>query len=604
MKQLSLYLFANKELLSLIVLGVLISLALYFLLHKKFKKQLFIIILTSVYALLTFYNLGSLKGPESFYEVTQDNSQVILEVNDENPNFDHIYTMSIEGVPSGDNRYQIYYQGIIVEASNDQSNWQFITELNATDWGKWDVFACPMNYSYRYLRLTFTNKSGVLNEIGLYDALSDRFLDLRVLSADDYTYDPNNLVDEKDQIVAQFDYQNETFFDEIYHVRNAYEIANELPFYTAVHPLLGTRFIAWGIELFGMNPFGYRFFGALVSVLLLPCIYLLAKEVFNKARIANLAALLFALDFMHYTTGRIATLEPFSILWIILMYLFMVKFMQINYLKKLPKALLYLALSGLMMALAWATKWTGIYASIGLALCFFYKLYQVLRYQKAEHKIKKTIIVLLTCLLCFVIIPAIVYVVAFRGIYIYDALPSSIPEAIKQVIDYTEYMFTYHSGLETGHPYASKWYMWLLDIRPIWYYVNNLGTNIQSISCFNNPVISLFGLFSIFFTIYKTFKTKDMRGIIILLGYLSALLPWVFITRTTFAYHYYPAIPFLILGICYYFDMNSQKEKLLRVFLIITVVLFVLFLPVISGFETWDFYVSNIIRFLPSWYFG
>ena len=127
-------------------------------------------------------------------------------------------------------------------------------------------------------------------------------------------------------------------------------------------------------------------------------------------------------------------------------------------------------------------------------------------------------------------------------------------------------MFTYHSGLESTHPYSSKWYMWLLDIRPIWYYVNRVGDNIQTISCFNNPAISLMGLFAVIYTLIKTIKKTDKQNIIIVAAYFSSLIPWIFISRTTFSYHYYPCIPFLILAIIYFFYRN-KKERLLGILL-------------------------------------
>ncbi len=603
MESLSLNFLANRELLRIIFISLIIFGILY-LLTMPFKNKRFIIILTAIYAFLTFYDLGSSKSPETFYEVTKNNSHVIIELNDENRSFDKIYAFSLEGEPvNSDYRYQIYFRDIVIEASNDLKNWAYLTTLDDEEWGKWCVKELPVSYDFRYIRLTFPHNYGVINEIAFYDSENRYFLNTSIYEADDETYNPQNLIDERDCILADFDYQNETYFDEIYHVRNAYEIANNLPLYTAVHPLLGTRLIALGIKIFGMNPFGYRFFGALTSVIMVPLFYLLIYFLFHEAKWAKIGALLFSLDFMHYTTGRIATLEPFSLLFILLMYLFMICFMHLNYLKKLKKALIFLGLSGLSMALAWATKWTGIYASIGLAICFFFKLYQVLKNTKDKQKVKKTIIVLLFCIIFFVILPLIVYVLVFQGIYIYDTLPHNIIEAIKQVIDYTEYMFTYHSGLESTHPYSSKWYMWLLDIRPIWYYVNRLGDNIQTISCFNNPAISLMGLFAVIYTLIKTIKKTDKQNIIIVAAYFSSLIPWIFISRTTFSYHYYPCIPFLILAIIYFFYRN-KKERLLKIFLVLSIILFIAFLPAIGGFMTKQFYVSHIIRFLPSWYFG
>ena len=59
------------------------------------------------------------------------------------------------------------------------------------------------------------------------------------------------------------------------------------------------------------------------------------------------------------------------------------------------------------------------------------------------------------------------------------------------------------------------------------------------------------------------FLAPDGRGIFILIGYLSQFLPWVFIGRTTFEYHYFPSTVFLVLAVSYVMDgMIRQKLSL------------------------------------------
>lgn len=33
-------------------------------------------------------------------------------------------------------------------------------------------------------------------------------------------------------------------------------------------------------------------------------------------------------------------------------------------------------------------------------------------------------------------------------------------------------MFNYHATLKATHPFESRWYTWLLGLRPVWYYRN------------------------------------------------------------------------------------------------------------------------------------
>ena len=78
-------------------------------------------------------------------------------------------------------------------------------------------------------------------------------------------------------------YYDQAYFDEIYHVRNAWEIANGQYMYASVHPLLGTNIIALSIHLFGMNPLAWRLPGAIAGVVMLPVLYGILKIII-KAR--------------------------------------------------------------------------------------------------------------------------------------------------------------------------------------------------------------------------------------------------------------------------------------------------------------------------------
>jgi dolichyl-phosphate-mannose--protein O-mannosyl transferase len=53
----------------------------------------------------------------------------------------------------------------------------------------------------------------------------------------------------------------------------------------------------------------------------------------------------------------------------------------------------------------------------------------------------------------------------------------------------------------------------------------------------------------------------DKLAAFILIGYLTSLLPWVFITRCTFIYHYFPCTVFLALALCYLFSDMCRRTK-------------------------------------------
>ena len=90
------------------------------------------------------------------------------------------------------------------------------------------------------------------------------------------------------------------YFDEIYHARTAYEMIKHENLYEITHPPLGKGLMSIGIRIFGMNPFGWRFMGTLIGILMLPVMYLLAKRLTRRTTFAVVATFLLMFDFMHF----------------------------------------------------------------------------------------------------------------------------------------------------------------------------------------------------------------------------------------------------------------------------------------------------------------
>ena len=129
-----------------------------------------------------------------------------------------------------------------------------------------------------------------------------------------------------------------------------------------------------------MTPFGWRLAGAVAGILMLPGIYLLAKQLTKKTWPAFFACMLMALDCMHLTQTQIATIDSFPVLFIIFAFFFMLRFIQTDLSGASMKEILApLACSGLFMGLSIASKWIGIYAGIGLAVLYFWHCFRHLR---------------------------------------------------------------------------------------------------------------------------------------------------------------------------------------------------------------------------------
>jgi dolichyl-phosphate-mannose-protein mannosyltransferase len=85
----------------------------------------------------------------------------------------------------------------------------------------------------------------------------------------------------------------------------------------AAHPPFGKIQIALGEQLFGLNPFGWRFSAALAgsaSILLLARI---TRRMTGSDVLGSIAGLLLALDGLEFVMSRTAMLDIFVMFWVL-----------------------------------------------------------------------------------------------------------------------------------------------------------------------------------------------------------------------------------------------------------------------------------------------
>ena len=599
-------------------------------LHMRARDYMIMLTLTAVYAAVGFYNLGATVAPQTGYVSTQEGESVIVDLGEMREDF------------------RIYYYGGISDTgfsfavSDDGEVW---SDENAAffDRGecfKWQALRRPvmddgvvtgatgnmLTFSGRYLRVTFDGAASALWEIAAVDAQGNAYpaagceaFGARENRADD----PEKLIDEIDTVPDKPSYMNSMYFDEIYHGRTGYEHANSLYTYETTHPPLGKVMMSWCISLMGMTPFAWRFAGAVTGVLMIPAIYLLAKQLFGGTLWAFLAAFMMATDCMHFTQTRIATIDSFPVLFIMLMFLFMARWAQMSfYHTKLTKTFVPLALSGVCMGLAIASKWIGCYSAVGLAVMFFARFYSLWRqsvyanehrdederFARAADSFKKNgAITIGMCFVFFVFVPLVIYCLSYIPyLSAYGEVKLNM-ETIRRLIDAQVYMFDYHKNLVAEHYFASVWYEWPVIAKPMWYYAADYkGAGMaSSILAFGNPAVWWTGLAGILFVLmYSVYRNllpalrvipgreddMDRAMPVIVTGFLSAYLPWVLIARLTFIYHYFASVPFIILATAQGLRLLERKNKklaygLTAVLCIAALVLFVAFYPLASGME-------------------
>lgn len=561
--------------------------------HPMEKKDaLPILLLTALYALTAFWGLGNRYAPDSFANLK----------NGESVTFSAAQPVTIDRIE--------HYNGLwtgsyTLELSEDGETWTSLSLDQAySRLFYWVEPEMPEGgIAARYFKLTANCSDQIeLGELAFFDA-NGNLIPMQPDAGAEALFDEQNLVPEKPHWI------NSAYFDEIYHARTAFEHLRSISPYENSHPPLGKLIIGLGISLFGMNPFGWRFMGTLFGVLMVPLLYIFLKNLFGKTVVALCGSALFAFDFMHLTQTRIATIDSYGVFFILAMFYFLYRYLALPAGAPFRKCALPLFLSGLMFGLGVASKWIVIYGGAGLAVLYFIALFWKCRdWPKTRQAPKRGPWVCKTILfsvLCFVIIPVLIYIASYLPIAKAEG-HTTWQEFLKYVWDNQVFMLTYHQGVNATHPYSSRWYQWIFDIRPILYYMDNSVTGFTTrFASFNNPVVSWGGLLALIVTAVQAVRRRCGKGLFIVIGFLAQFLPWVFIGRILFAYHYFPSILFLCLALAYVMndliDSGHQWKGAVYGLAGTAVGLYALFYPSLVGIQIPTWFAKYFLRWLPSW---
>ena len=632
-------------------------------LHWTFRDTIILCCITAVYSVVALTTLGSTKAPQTAWSSSGEDEQIIFDLQEAHDNVRVLYFA------------QVSRNDFSVAASDDGVSWTEETwaQMDQGQCWKWKYVTLSYEngsggrtyynsldymtrFSGRYLRITSHQAGLVLNEVIFRDE-DGNIIPATIISRTGDNHEsalwsaPENLLDEQDTLEnlpgffgtaqdreAQPSWWNSTYFDEIYHARTGFEFMNGTVPYETSHPPLGKVFISWCIAFFGMTPFGWRFAGALAGILMLPGIYLLAKQLTKKTGIAFFACMLMALDCMHLTQTQIATIDSFPVLFIIFAYFFMLRFIQTDLTKcTMKQALVPLAFCGLFMGLSVASKWIGIYAGIGLAILYFWHCYRNVTVSERRNNpddpdvFRKVFNICLWCVLLFIAVPIAVYLLSYIPYMAYNTRIKGIGDYLAAVWRAQESMLAYHStpGLGMDHPFYSPWWEWPIIGKPMFYateqYIPGNASLHHSIFSFGNPVVwwgALAALAVIFFRFLRekhyqadgeeqrwhlTSLSFENRYEFVFIGLLAQYLPWVLVPRGTYIYHYFASIPFLILitSLCLNFEERKYRKAVIiagGIYLLLAAVLFAILLPYTTGMAAPAWWLDIGKRILRIWY--
>ena len=604
---------------------------------KKINKEyLIVIVLMLIYSVISFSNLGSLKAPKTYFEFKADNEAII--------NLSDKHKISKIRCYTGNN-----FGEFTIMQSLDGKTYEDLVDMKTNSVFSWED--TNLNATTKYLKIIPKYPNQVLGDIQIYDEYNQK---ITTMSGNK---ESSVLVDELSTVPDEISYLNSTYFDEIYFARSAYEYVHNISNYEWTHPPMGKLIIAIPTLLFGFSPLTYRIMNNLAGLLMIPVMYMLAKRLFKNEKSAFLAAILITFDNFHLAQSRLATVDSILVLFSLLSILFMLFSFDKNNSPK--KQIKYLLLSGLFIGLAIATKWTGLYVGLGLAIIFFINLYNqnkkelknifklnslnllifintlitipvsiyylMLLFSRNtaktfitiyfaifiialiayiyKHLLKEKYLFRLSivCIISFIILPISIYILSyliFPNVGNYDG-------SLTGVINQIKVMYNYHANLEATHPFTSKWYEWPIMYKPVWYYSGGANTIKSTIVGIGNPIIWWSSIPAILYSFYSLIKKHDKNDLFIIIFFLATYIPYVFVGRIMFMYHYYIVLPFAMLAIVSSFNKIAKKDKdniFCSSYIAIVIAIFIIFYPVTTGKQVSNEYVEAL-KWLNSWVF-
>ncbi|MEM2806461.1 MAG: glycosyltransferase family 39 protein [Candidatus Bathyarchaeia archaeon] len=482
-------------------------------------------------------------------------------------------------------------------------NWSGGRTVSLSDYYCWRKV--ELNGETRFVRFVFGPSRGEIAEIAALSTTGEKIVIHAIRSEKGDDEELVNLIDEQEKVECPPTYMSETYFDEIYYVRAAEDYINLRDPFEWTHPPLGKLIITASILVFGYNPFGWRIMGVISATLIIPVIYVFGKKLFGTWIGAFASAFLLMFDFMHFTMGRIATVDTYVVLFSLTSHFFFFIYFQ-NVLKNGWKTSTFpLFLATLFFALGFSTKWYTVYGFLGQV--FLLLLLRV----KDITAVKEGWVARLETFYSRPFPQFVFYLAIAVAVYLFTYVPHLlIGRTLTDIYNLQLSMYTYHSTLTATHPFSSPWWSWPFLVSrwhrvPVWFYVSYLpGDMISTIVAMGNPAVWWVGFASVICLVEEAVKRRDYVCGFVLAIFFSQWLPYAVISRCLFLYHFYFNVPLLILATVHFLNKswNTRWGKVFWIcYFIVVAVLFALFYPVISGSPT-SYWWRDRLRWFNWWF--
>lgn len=433
----------------------------------------------------------------------------------------------------------------------------------------------------------------------------------------------------------QFHLPPAVVFDEVYFRTFAGNYLNGQYFFD-IHPPLVKLLFAGTAKVFGISPeqlingdpaaVVLRIIPALAGVLLVPLIYIIVRQLGLGRRIASIGAALVLLDNALLVESRFILMDSLLLL---------ASFGALSCYLALRKSTgarrwMWVIVMALLLACSASTKWSGLAMTGFIGIVWLVEgLRHKVDWKRLVGEGTVTVLIIATVyigsfMVHFALLPKSGEGDAFMSQKFQSLLVDSpsYDESARMAfwdkfVELNKAMYTSQSTI-TGHPYASYWYEWPLELRSIYYWQGAPGKDgLQgNIYLLGNPVVWWLSAFCVIVLLIvwllapKQLRQKRRLVAFLLAGYAVHFVPFAFINRPMFLYHYLSALIFAILLVCvllwFLFDWQKQRYGQRAVtqtswmFLIVVLLGFLYFLPLSYG---WPLTPGELQQhmWLPTW---
>ena len=157
---------------------------------------------------------------------------------------------------------------------------------------------------------------------------------------------------------------------------------------------------------------------------------------------------------------------------------------------------------------------------------------------------------------CLAVIPLAVYVVSYLPwVALGNRIAAGLPPGNtgQTLLDLTKSMYDYHNGLRATHAASSPYWAWPFDLKPVWFYQDSFDAGTAAaIYDAGNLVAWWLSIPAIAFVAWQAFKRRSLGLGLVFVAFAFQWMPWARIDRATFQYHYYAAVPFLLIALAYF----------------------------------------------------